>query len=260
MGRDEPRLVRFRLACAPPLRMVPLDYGDWPEWTAPDFDFSKLIARLVQAIEAEAPAGPLYLAGYSLGGEIAHAVASALSASGRSVAFLGILDTNIAAAEGADAPAQPFSRRREIRALVQAMRRGDAADELALMAARRLLSPRWKPLLRLVARSHRFTLPYDFGFYLNRRLRMPILVDLVRAGVRQTPTAQPLHIPAVLFRSLERGPDAPEDLGWRKLCPDITVMPIAGGHNTMFDPPNLEPLSRRFVSAFQTITERAGAA
>ena len=260
MGRDEPRLVRFRLACTPPLRMVPLDYGDWPEWTAPDFDFSKLIARLVRAIEDEAPAGPLYLVGYSLGGEIAHAVAAALSASGRSVAFLGILDTNIAAAEGADAPAQPFSRRREIRALVQAMRKGDVADELALMAARRLLSPRWKPVLRLVARSHRFTLPYDFGFYLNRRLRMPILVDLVRAGVRQTPSAQPLHIPAVLFRSLERGPDVPEDLGWRKLCPDITVMPIAGGHSTMFDPPNLEPLSRRFVSAFQTITERAGAA
>jgi hypothetical protein len=71
MGEDEPRLVRLRAACAPGLRIVPIDYGEWPEWIAPGFDFTAMVARIVAATEAEAPDDPILLAGYSLGGKLA---------------------------------------------------------------------------------------------------------------------------------------------------------------------------------------------
>ena len=75
--------------------MVPIDYGDWPEWIVPGFDLTALIARVAAAIEAEAPDGPVLLASFSLGGEIAYAVAIALTGAGRTIGFFGILDTDI---------------------------------------------------------------------------------------------------------------------------------------------------------------------
>lgn len=250
MGKDEPRLVHFRAACAPALRIVPVDYGDWPEWVAPSFDFAALLARLLLTIEAQAPDGPIFLAGYSLGGTIAYAAAAAFSAAGRSVGFLGILDTNIAQTAPSRVPRKQPSRRQELRDLIGAMRRGEGADDLARIAVSRLASPRWKPVLRLAAHFRHFRLPGDIGFYLHFRLRMALLEQLVQAwSAGMVAPVQPLHVPSMLFRCEAHPANTPDDLGWRERCPDITAVPVGGDHQSMFDPPNLETLSRRFTAA-----------
>lgn len=46
-----------------------------------------------QTVLRECPSGPYFLLGYSLGGTLAHSLAAKLTASGKEVAFLGLLDT-----------------------------------------------------------------------------------------------------------------------------------------------------------------------
>jgi len=52
-----------------------------------------MAAHYVQEITSFQPEGPIYLAGYSLGGVIAWEVSRQLQSAGRRVAFLGLLDT-----------------------------------------------------------------------------------------------------------------------------------------------------------------------
>ena len=52
--------------------------GDWPDLTAPGFDLTTLATRLAEQIMDRADSGPLRLAGWSYGGHLAVAVASAL--------------------------------------------------------------------------------------------------------------------------------------------------------------------------------------
>jgi thioesterase domain-containing protein len=79
-----------------------------------------------------------------------------------------------------------------------------------------------------------------------------------------------LAAPAVLFRSSEHDVGAPDDLGWRDICTDLTIVPVGGGHNTMFDPPNLAPLCARLLASLpqpacdrspvmETVRDRAAA-
>jgi thioesterase domain-containing protein len=240
VGKDEPRLVRFRAACAPALRMVPIDYGDWPEWLARGFDLTTIVARIVATIEAEAPNGPIFLAGYSLGGKIACAVAMALSSVGRSTGFVGILDTDISG----EAVSKPGIWHR----VVYAIRRGPA-ERLAYYVSRPLTDPPRPSQLRLAAYFCRARMPGDFGFYLHHYIRTRVLARLVETGWAQMarPLPQP-GVPLVVFRSTERQPHAADDLGWREICPNVTVVPVAGNHYTMLEAPNLEPLSARFTT------------
>ena len=243
VGGDEPRLVRFCAACAPTLRVLLVDYGDWPDWTAPGFALDEIVARTVAAIEAQAPEGPILLGGYSLGAEIAYAVAMALSTAGRRIGFLAILDADIS--RGGAAP-QPGALQR----LLTAIRRGEAAERIASYLSQPLANPPREWRLRLAARICRLGLPGNFGFHLHRHIRRHLLTGLVTAWWAERPSPLPqLQMPAVLFRSTEHRADAPEDLGWRQLCPSVTSVAVSGGHNTMFDPPNLEPLCARFTAS-----------
>lgn len=247
VGKDEPRLARFRAACAP-LRMIPIDYGDWPEWIAPGFDLAAIIARIVAAIEAEAPDGPILLAGYSLGGKIAYAVAIALASAGRTIGFLGILDTDISSDEASPGMWQRF---------MAEARRGRGAERFAASASRFLTQLPWASPLRLAGLLCRARLPGDFGFYLHWHLRRHVLARLVRRGWARMASPLPqLRGPAILFRSAEHERHAADDLGWRRICPEVTTVAVAGGHGTMFDAPNLAALCAHFKAA---LLEAAGA-
>jgi thioesterase domain-containing protein/acyl carrier protein len=71
---------------------------------------SSLVAvagRYVQNLIAVQPDGPYYLGGYSLGGRLAYEIARQLDASGRRVAFLGLIDTY---GPGHPAPMSPLRR------------------------------------------------------------------------------------------------------------------------------------------------------
>ena len=243
VGNDEPRLVRFRAACAPELHIVPIDYGDWPEWIAPGFDFRALVARVVCDIEAQAPDGPIFLGGFSLGGKIAYAVAIALSNAGRTIGFLGILDTDISrdTVEAAPAAWQRFRA---------AVRRGQGAERIASYLSRPLTNPPRLVPLRLAARICRIRLPGDLGFYLHWHIRRHVLTHLVTQWWAQMAAPPPqLGAPVVLFRSKEHCADAPDDLGWRAVCTNVTTVAVHGDHGTMFDMPNLESLCARFTAS-----------
>jgi thioesterase domain-containing protein/acyl carrier protein len=249
-SKDGPRLARFRAACAPALHMVPLDYGDWPEWCTPNFDFTALLAHLIRAIEIQAPEGPILLAGYSIGGIIAHALATALSASGRSIGFLGILDIDITRPEAALMSRKRRFLRQKLSDLVDLVRRGKGTDALAWIIAYSLTRPGRRPMLRLAARLRHLPLPGALGFYLHRRLLMTVLLQVVAARrAEATSPARPLRVPAVLFRSEAHAIGAADDLGWRDYCPGIAVVPVCGDHHTMLDLDNLETLCRSFVAA-----------
>ncbi len=243
VGKDEPRLVRFRATCAPELRVIPIDYGDWPDWIAPGFEFTAVLTRIVAAIEAEAPDGPIRFAGYSLGGKIAYAVALALLSAGRTIDFLGILDTDISSDEPAPGRWQRFTA---------AARRGESLSGIASYLSR-WLSNAPRPLaLWLVLRVCRARLPGDFGFYLHWHIRRRALSHLVKTWWAQIASPLPqLCVPATLFRSMEHRAEAPADLGWRRICPDITTVAVGGDHYTMFDPPNLEPLCASFTASLK---------
>jgi acyl-coenzyme A synthetase/AMP-(fatty) acid ligase/thioesterase domain-containing protein len=241
VGKDEPRLVRFRAACARELRVIPIDYGDWPDWIAPGFKFTAIVARIVAAIEAEAPDGPILLAGYSLGGKIAYAVALALLSGGRTIGFLGILDTDISSDEPEPGRWHRFTA---------AVRRGESMSGIASYLSR-WLSKAPRPLsMWLVLRVCRARLPGDFGFYLHWHIRRRVLAHLVKTWWAQNASPLPqLRVPATLFRSMEHRTDAPADLSWSRICPEVTTVAVGGDHYTMFDPPNLEPLCGCFTAS-----------
>jgi NADPH:quinone reductase-like Zn-dependent oxidoreductase/acyl transferase domain-containing protein/thioesterase domain-containing protein len=254
MGKDEPRLVRFRASCAP-LQVVAVDYGDWQEWVNWGLEFSALVRRVIEQIEAKAPTGPIFLAGYSLGGLIGYATASALIARGRTLGYFAIIDQLFSRGTIDRAPgAGPKTRRAEFDRFMSSLRNGEWADEISCAISRRLIGPRWVPLLRAASHS-RFgpaQLPGSLGFYLPYRLSMYLITEMVRrwhVEIAQSP--QTLPISTVLFRSDAYPAGTPADLGWRKLCRDLTIIPVDGGHNTMFDPPNLEPLVRKFTTSVQ---------
>jgi thioesterase domain-containing protein/acyl carrier protein len=61
--------------------------------------------RYADRVEAVAPDGPLRLLGWSFGGALAHVMAVELTARGRTVSFLGMLDARIEMAPPPDGPA-----------------------------------------------------------------------------------------------------------------------------------------------------------
>jgi hypothetical protein len=58
---------------------------------------------------------------------------------------------------------------------------------------------------------------------------------------------------ATLFRSEQRSADPRYDLGWRSLLPDLTVIPVSGSHQTMFEDANLAPLCRLFIDVVKAV-------
>ena len=50
--------------------------------------------------------------------------------------------------------------------------------------------------------------------------------------------------PTFLFRSEEHGPFESEDLGWKGLCKNLTVIHIAAAHDTILDPENTNAILR----------------
>jgi acyl-coenzyme A synthetase/AMP-(fatty) acid ligase/thioesterase domain-containing protein len=254
VGGDEPRLLRFRAGCAPDLAFRCLDYGDWTQWVQPGFRFEVLVDRMVAEIQDMAPSGPLTLAGYSLGGQVALAIAARLHASGRQIEHVLILDSTAIGSTSGEARTPSFepppTRRREFAEWRAAHRRGEGAFALAHIATRRLVSPRWAPLLRWVARHRRSVLRGRIDFYISFHLHRSWLVQLAsewRARLTQVPW---LPAPITLFRT-DHGADraAWDAAAWRAHSPRVTVVPVGGDHFTMFDPPHLADLCARFRGA-----------
>jgi thioesterase domain-containing protein len=216
---------------------------------APNFDMNSLVAHVVEQIKANAPLGPLLLAGYSLGGHVAYLAAEALVSAGRSIRFLGILDTGTESP-----PASPISGARrlyhQLQTLLSAIPRKNVDAALAGYIARRLTSTNRRRILQIAVPFARVRLPVRLSYQLRHHLQKELQLNLVQSWLSRSPSITPqLDVPTVLFRSDDDLADYSDDLGWRKLCPNLTITPVLGNHHTMFETPNLEILCDRFISA-----------
>jgi thioesterase domain-containing protein len=254
---DELRLAAFRADLRDEVRFFVIDYPNWTEIAVDGQGFDTIVTSVVAKILSIRTSGPIWLAGYSYGGDVGFAVASRLLSEGQEVAFLGILDTDLyqVAAEATTYSQNRSSRRWHHR--IQEMvteGRGTGLGFLLAKCARDLLG------LERAARYQflwQKLLPPRTKFAFDRRLRR---ISRLREQWRwhQRGTPPPIDIPSVLFRSGAHDPEAPPDLNWRRRCPNLTVVDVEGDHRTMLDAPNRAGLCRRFAEAVAAVQGMRG--
>ena len=264
MGGDEPRLVRFRMECEGVARIVALEYPDWTQLLDREGGMEVLVRHLLRQIEEEAPEGPVWLLGYSMGGYCAHAVALHFKTVGREVAFVGLLDTRAMPSpyvilsaqlqDGATAVQEVWQIVQDTARVFRAIPQRCVAKVVALTIVRRLTSPWARPALSIAARFRHTRLPVRFSYYLHHYFNEARQVAAVKPWYRAVNEAPvPLSIPAFLFRSEAHLPGDPADLGWERHFPKIGIVNLPGTHETMLDPPNLKTLCNRTRAVVDTL-------
>lgn len=238
---DTPLLARFRMACAKSIRVVPTSYPDLGSLARGGFE--DIVGHVLAQVEEFAPDGAILLAGYSLGGDFAYAVADQLSKRGRRISALLVLDTD---AEDYDTGPPPerrgFAQRLSTLGRLAANRDWGTIAE-AMLAPSLVTGPAGLRALRfflsfgLSANSH-------FMFRLSWHLRSMLVQFHRESWTRHAPPTC-LDVPVVLFRSEEGG----VDLGWRARTEKLTIVPVRGNHVSMLDPENSEVLVAEFNRA-----------
>jgi thioesterase domain-containing protein/acyl carrier protein len=247
IGGDDPRLVNLRATCRSAVSVELVEFGDWPDMIVPGYDLAALVDSVVAQIEDRAPSGALRLAGWSYGGLLSVAIASALCKAGREVAFLGILDTTTSPLTFVDLePQRRPTRMENLRQVPAWIRGGEFANRLAdFIVTRLVVRPR---LLRLAAHWRHAWLPFGFGFHLNRRMGLRLRRDLVEKWRLRRDPPPPLRVASlVLFRAECTEPFAPDEVGWCAAYRDLRIVQVTGDHTTMLEPPHLATLCARFT-------------
>ncbi len=237
MGGYDPHLIKVGAACKESVRAVQIAYLHWTVLLRhPEFDFETLISDILKQIASHSPTGPILLAGYSFGGIVGFAVATRLREAGWTVCFLGLLDIEAQPGIATGARRRRMTRRRELAGFMAALQRGEGSSKLAYVISRRLISPRWKPALRLVAAIPRTWWSGNFASYLDRDLLFWHFEPLLRQWATVYPTLPPLDAPVFLFRTEQHDADVPLHLGWNQLCPNLTVLSVPGTHGDLLGP------------------------
>ncbi|WP_316650784.1 non-ribosomal peptide synthetase [Ovoidimarina sediminis] len=188
--------------------------GELPRPTIED-----VAARLIQAVESVDPDGPVFLAGYSFGGLVAHEMANQLHSSGRRVGVV-LLDTR-------SPHLQTVSRRLYSELRQRKKWFADLAQDLRRTASDRTA---------------------NFNEQEERRRRTGLRIHQRQLGQAYVPAAH--DAPTVLLRSESgTGPLSLEDHGWGKVLPDIEVMHVKGTH--------LDMLKGKNEGGFSTVLSRA---
>lgn len=248
-GGADGLLAGFCRALAERLSLRMLRYPGAGVLARADTGFETIARLAVEQITREKPHGPLALAGYSAGGDVAYATMTQLIAEGREVVLLGVFDTDVS---GVIYPAEPVPRRRpldQVARLRRGFRRGywvtlaaailsdDLFTRRGIRAALRALMALDPPL----PESWRMTLPTVILLRLFHRVHTEWLNRLrpVRCDV-----------PVVLFRSDEpRPPEVPQDMGWSNRTSRVDVVPVAGDHWRMFEAPDVDRMFAECVFA-----------
>jgi amino acid adenylation domain-containing protein len=243
-GGDEPRLGRFRAACANMLDIRPLHYPALPRLADADASFDSISAHVADQIDRAQPEGPVALAGYSVGGDVAYCAALRLVERGRAVGLLAIFDTDT----GGDAPptaaAVPRSIWQRLGRLVPIVRRGDWNELIAgLFPAGRVVRPPLVHIVRGLAGFRRIGTA-NLTFYLKRHLH-EAFVQAHHSAWLSLGVVRRVAAPIVLFRSQQEGRTT-DDLGWRSRADRLTVVDVPGNHLTMFGPNEVDELASAF--------------
>ncbi|MFJ5304849.1 acyltransferase domain-containing protein [Streptomyces sp. NPDC088350] len=199
---------------------------------------SEKARRYVEAITAAQPNGPCVLAGWSFGGFVAQETARQLTAAGREVDLVALIDS-----------VRPLPRPDSIRTHLTGF-------------------------AQHIADTYGVQLPLPYGDLVamdDDRERIDLVLDVLRGAVRVPPAALEhqrasyldlrigeAHRPGryegrvVLYRATEPAPHTVRDpayerdddaLGWDEVCPRLTVVPVAGHHLSLLDPPHVDEIA-----------------
>ncbi|MDI1266246.1 MAG: AMP-binding protein [bacterium] len=239
---DSPRLAQFRSACAATISIYSTTYPDLRQLARGGFE--DIVTHISTQIEQLAPEGAIGLAGYSLGGDVAYAVAGRLQRRGRQISALLILDTS---AEDFSPDDQPHVRRnlaRRFATLLGLVKDGNwNAITEAIVKPSVVAKPISRHVLRFLS-SFKIPIRSNFVFYLRWHLRAMLIEAHRTSWIKSAPTAC-LKIPVILFRS----EDSTADLGWRARADALTIVPVGGDHLSMLERENSAELIAEFVSA-----------
>lgn len=237
---DAPAYARFRAALRGSIQFECIEYPRWKEMMDGGAGFDVIVDASVKQIIANCGRSSCLLAGFSFGGFVAWETAHRLTQLGRQVGFVGLIDTR-RQQQVRKAESRIGWVRRKIRETWQQPRSAYAEVRWRIIYPLVVrVCPAW--LLRDIGElTSRWPATFGLSWRLMMRLRLLSLDKWV---------PKPLHVPAYLFRSDEFLPDAP-DFNWGSLCEQLQVIPVTGSHVTLFEPPSLDILCRRFLQAVQ---------
>ena len=230
-------------------RFPTIRYPGWTRYVENGFTAQKLIEELAARVSLLVPDGSIRIIGTSLGGHLAYAAALRLQAGGRKIGGFCAIDTFTTAS------ASPMAGWKG-----RALKTGAALlwDRRMDEFGRFLRSRFWRALLRLagdrlqvlmqkIAPSGRLPKILEVDPLFEEELSMRLLLMEAAPWVallNRDPV--PLRAPAVLLRTRFTG-DA--DFLWRRRCPGIKVVEIAGDHDTLFDAENPSSVRDPFLAA-----------
>jgi len=255
MGNDDPELVELGVACKKWVQTVQISYPPWRVLLhSSDFSFEALVSDIMMQIAMRSPTGPILLAGYSWGGNIAFVVAAHLQKTGRAVRFLGLLDSEARPGidYATDAPRPLKTHWQQFMRFTAAVRRGNSVEKLTYKTAEQLIRPRFKPLLKFYARVPRNWLLGNFAIHLERDLQSFHFRPLQHQWAILRKVLPPLQAPVFLFRTAkheQHATNSPHHLEWGHCCLNLTVLSTPGAHHGehgMLGPSNLPILCAAF--------------
>lgn len=248
-GGTDRFLAGFCRAVAERLPLRLLNYPGADVLARADTSFETIARHAVRQIARDKPRGPLVLAGYSAGSDVAYAALTQLAAAGRDVVLLGVFDTDVS---GVPYPAVPAPRRRpldQVARLWRGLRRGYWSKLAAVVLSDDLFA---RPGTRAATRALIAVdppLPESWRMMLST---VTVLRLFHRLHTEWLERLRPVRhdVPVVLFRSEEPRPhDVPEDLGWSNRAGPVRVVRVAGNHSQMFESSDADRMVAEFTSA-----------
>lgn len=236
-----PSLAAFGTQLSKVAHVIPIRYPDLTASLAGGGSVDDMAELALQQINAAQPRGDLRMIGYSLGGGVAFEVASRLIAAGRSVKFLGILDTNIGPRRSnhRETLSRTLQRIRSHRVTMYRM--------LCRTISKCVVRLGWEAEFYRMIDAKNWTSLAATRFLLRLELE-----EILRMRAFGRWLAQPkprLPITGTLFLCNRRG--LPAHLGWDSLFSQLDVIPIAGGHLDLVVEPHLSvnlPVIQRTIA------------
>ncbi len=205
--------------------------------------------RYAEAVTVAHPDGPCLLGGWSFGGFVAQETARQLAAAGRDVELVVLIDSVRPLPRPQDTPADRirahFTGFADHVADAYGVRLDLPYDELIAMDDDGERIDTVLRALREIADVPPAALEHQRSSYLDLRIG-----EAHRPG--------PYDGRVVLYRATEPAPHTVRDpayerddeaLGWDEVCPDLTVVPVAGHHLSLLDPPYVDEIAARLRGA-----------
>jgi thioesterase domain-containing protein/acyl carrier protein len=235
-GADGPGLIRFREQATPRLAFEVVHVEKWHDWIDQGLTFKDLAMRAAQFVNEKGPQGPIRLAGYSQGGQLAYVTALELESMGRAVELLCLLDSDSKVVYRTSATKPGFfsgvlSLCRDY--IITKIRGGELFPPRHKLFhfAEWLWEREFGPeLIMMVVRVKRAFLPGGNRLRGDNFVQMRVFAKMWGDWTEENKASALRGTPVFLFRSED--PGAP-DLGWRAYCSNVTVIPVKGDHHSM---------------------------